>query len=217
MMFVPLCPQLEKLTIYDSRRDVRCAPRPLSCPKLKTLKINNLEWLKSMPSEYTQFLSEIDISFDKRMERLGEVNEFPTYLLSSVRTLCINLCPKLKSLGGWLEHLSALEKLRIEHCPNVVFDGMSWHNLAATLQYLALIELNEMEELPEGIQFCTSLRLLTIMYCRKLKSIPKWMPKLTSLQELYIRCLNSPLTEKCQKPNGEDWPLVRHISRLTVW
>ncbi|XP_074285709.1 putative disease resistance protein RGA1 [Silene latifolia] len=56
MMFVPLCPQLEELTICDSRRDMRCAPRPLPYPKLKRLEINNLEWLKSMPREYTQFL-----------------------------------------------------------------------------------------------------------------------------------------------------------------
>ncbi|XP_074285413.1 putative disease resistance protein RGA1 isoform X1 [Silene latifolia] len=163
MMFVPLCPQLEELTIRDyieivsDERMERSIHRPLSCTKLKRLQISNLEWLKSMPSEYTQFLSEIDIVSDRRMERLGEVNEFPTYLLSSVRTLRINLCPELVSIRGWLEHLSALEYLRIDECPKVELGGMSWHNLAATLQTLKLSVLKEMEELPEGLQYCTSL------------------------------------------------------------
>ncbi|XP_074285412.1 putative disease resistance protein RGA4 isoform X2 [Silene latifolia] len=217
MMFVSLCPQLEELTICDSRRDMRCAPRPLSYPKLKRLEINNLEWLKSMPSEYTQFLSEIEIRDDERMERLGEVNEFPTSLLSSVRTLRINLCPELVSIRGWLEHLSALEKLSIINCPKVELGGMSWHNLAASLQSLELCGLEEMEELPEGLQYCTSLRDLYIYKCPKLKSMPKWMPKLTSLQTLRLSHCSESLMKRCQKTNGEDWPLIHHISRLDIW
>ncbi|XP_074285248.1 putative disease resistance protein RGA1 isoform X2 [Silene latifolia] len=214
MMVVPLCPQLEELTIYNSRGDMRCRPRPLSCPKLKRLEINNSEWLKSMPivPKYTQFLSEIKIVSDERMERLGEVNEFPTYLLSSVRTLHISGCPELVSIRGWLEHLSALESLYIQLCPKVKLGGMSWHNLAGSLQHLYLIELKEMEELPEGMQFCTSLRSLNIWKSPKLKSMPKWMPKLTSLQVLYIVLGSESLKERCQKPNGEDWPLIQHIS-----
>ncbi|XP_074285404.1 disease resistance protein RGA2-like [Silene latifolia] len=217
MMFVPLCPQLKELTIYDSRRDMRCTPRPLSCPKLKRLDINNLEWLKSTPIEYAQFLSEIEIWSDRRMERLGEVNEFPTYLLSSVQILCISCCPELVSIRGWLEHLSALESLSIKYCPKVELGGMSWHNLAGSLQHLELIGVYEMEELPEGMQCCTSLQFLSIGLCPKLKSMPKWMPKLTSLQELIIGRCSKSLKERYQKPNGEDWPLIQHISRLDMW
>ncbi|XP_074287455.1 uncharacterized protein LOC141612539 [Silene latifolia] len=218
MMFVPLCPQLEQLIIYDSRADMRCAHRPLSCTKLKRLEINNLEWLKSMPIEYSQFLSEIDIWSDKRMERLGEVNEFPTYLLSSVRTLRINYCPELVSIRGWLDHLSALEYLWIYSCPKVELGGISWHNLAGSLQHLYLSGLKEMEELPEGLQYCTSLQFLdiTLLLPFKLKSMPKWMPKLTSLQKLNIAWCSESLRERCQKPNGEDWPLIHHISSLHI-
>ncbi|XP_074285386.1 putative disease resistance protein RGA1 [Silene latifolia] len=216
MMFVPLCPQLEELKIYDSRADMRCAHRPLSCTKLKRLEINNLEWLKSMPSEYTQFLSEIEIRGDERMERLGEVNEFPTSLLSSVQTLRIRVCPELVSIRGWLEHLSALKYLYIGDCRKVELGGMSWHNLAATLQSLVLGGLKEMEELPEGLQYCTSLHDLDIWDCPKLKYMPKWMPKLTSLRVLYIRRCSKSLWKRCQKPNGEDWPLIQHISRLIL-
>ncbi|XP_074287818.1 putative disease resistance protein RGA1 [Silene latifolia] len=218
MMLVPLCPRLEHLEIHDSRRelfwtDMRSTP---DHPKLKRLAINNLEWMKSMPSEYTQFLSEIVTQFDRRMERLGEVNEFPTYLLSSVRTLRIKSCPELVSIRGWLEHLSALEYLSLQYCPKVELGGMSWHNLAATLQTLFLVGFDEMEELPEGLQYCTSLRDLTICRCPKLKYMPKWMPKLTSLRNLFIVLCSKSLFERCQKPNGEDWPLIQHISYFHI-
>ncbi|XP_074286001.1 putative disease resistance protein RGA1 isoform X2 [Silene latifolia] len=215
MMFVPLCPQLERLVIYDSIRDMRCTPchQPLSShPKLKKLEINNLEWLKSMSIEYSQFLVQIYIDKDEGMERLGEVNEFPTCLLSSLRYLSIYDCPQLKSVGGWLEHLAALEYLYINSCPKLELGGMSWHNLAATLHSLHLIGIKEMEELPEGMQYCTSLRDLDIWRCPKLKSMPRWMPKLTSLQKLDIALSSESLFERCQEPNGEDWPLIQHIS-----
>ncbi|XP_074285626.1 putative disease resistance protein RGA1 [Silene latifolia] len=164
MMFVPLCPQLESLVIYDSIRDMRCTPchQPLSShPKLKKLEINNLEWLKSMSTEYSQFLVQIYIDKDEGMERLGEVNEFPTCLLSSLRYLSIYDCPQLKSVGGWLEHLAALEYLYIIECPKVELGGMSWHNLAATLHSLHLIGIKEMEELPEGMRSALPSVILT--------------------------------------------------------
>ncbi|XP_074285463.1 putative disease resistance protein RGA1 [Silene latifolia] len=225
MMFVPLCPQLEHLSIYDSRRKLlwtdRCCvpdPRPLtspSYPKSMMLGINNLEQLKSMPIMYSQFLGELIIQREERMESLGEL-ELPSCLSSSLVVLSIERCPKLMSMGGWLEQLSALKYFRIYNCPNMVWGGMSWHKLAGTLQDLVLFDFEEMEELPEGIQYCTSLQSLSAEYCPKLKSVPKWMPKLTSLQELCLRQCSESLKERCQQPNGEDWPLIRHISTLVV-
>ncbi|XP_074285729.1 disease resistance protein RGA2-like isoform X1 [Silene latifolia] len=220
MIFVPLCPQLEDLTIHDSIIDMRCIlshQPPLSYPKLKRLKINNLKWLESTPIEYSQFLVEIVIDTEERMVSLGELNEFPAFLLSSVRTLLIKFCPKLVSVRGWLEHLSALEYLTISLCRKVDLGGMSWHNLAGSLQHLELTGVEEMEELPEGMQYCTSLRILTIWYWPKLKYLPNWMPKLTSLLKLELWNCSESLFERCQQPNGEDWPLIRHISKLEVW
>ncbi|XP_074285435.1 disease resistance protein RGA2-like isoform X2 [Silene latifolia] len=228
MMLVPLCPRLEYLKIHDSRRQLLWTdmwsttrhkpPLSRSYPKLKTLEINNLEWLKSMPVEYSQFLVEIYIKGEERQESLGEVKDFfPACLLSSLRTLRIANCPQLKSVGGWLEHLSALEHLYIQECPNMVLGGISWCNLAATLQSLVLRGFKEMEELPEGMLYCTSLRSVLILDWPKLESLPKWMPKLTSLQALELALCSERLEERCQQPNGEDWPLIQHISSLEVW
>ncbi|XP_074285487.1 putative disease resistance protein RGA1 isoform X2 [Silene latifolia] len=221
MMFVPLCQQLEHLPIYDSRRDMKCTPHHQSLasyPKLKILEFNNMEWLKSMPIGYFQFLSVIYIESEARMESLGEVRElFPTSLLSSLQELTMIRCPRLKSVGGWLDHLSALVGLYIVDCPKVELGGMSWHSLAGTLQYLKLDGLVEIEELPEGIQYCTFLKYLYIGNLPKLKSLPKWMPKLTSLHILKLVQLSESLMERCEQPNGEDWPLIRHISILRVY
>ncbi|XP_074263186.1 disease resistance protein RGA2-like [Silene latifolia] len=225
MNFVPLCPQLEHLEIDDSARKLLWTDRrstthhdelssSLSYPNSKQLDINKFEWLKSMSVKYTRFLSEINVTSDWRCESLGEVKELSlTPLLSSLRTLRIKDCLKLESVGGWLEHLSALENLSIDNCPKVVLDGMSWRNLAGTLQYLELAGMYEMEKLPEGMQYCTSLRSLYIWNSPTLNSLPKWMPMLTSLQTLKLQ---RRLFERCQQPNGEDWPLIRHISKLHV-
>ncbi|XP_074285460.1 putative disease resistance protein RGA1 [Silene latifolia] len=214
MMFVPLCPQLECLVIYDSITEMRCSPRhyPLfSYPRLKSLEINNFERLKSMSVEYSEFHLDIYREKEERMESLGEVKElFSTCLLSSLRTLRIINWPKLVNVDGWLQHL-------IQDWPKVELGGMSWHNFGGTLQILSLAGFVEMEELPEGIQYCTSLQFLHIGLCPKLKFLPKWMPKLTSLQELEISLCSESLKERCQQPNGEDWPLIQHISEVCVW
>ncbi|XP_074287826.1 uncharacterized protein LOC141612980 [Silene latifolia] len=224
MMFIPLCPRLQHLRIDDSKRrlvleNYHLPSSSASYSILKRLLISNLGWLKSMPMEYSQFLTEIVIFREKRSESLGEVKElFPASLLSSLRGLHIVDCPKLKSVGGWLDHLSTLETLYVQECPKAVLGGMSipWHSLAGSLQSLFLIEFQEMEELPEGIQYCTSLRSLYIVSWPKLKILPKWMPKLTSLQNFELLKCSESLKERCQQPNGEDWPLIRHISVLEV-
>ncbi|XP_074287697.1 putative disease resistance protein RGA1 [Silene latifolia] len=184
-------------------------------PLLRNLTIELCQ--KMMPIEYSHFLEKIHIKEVWTMESLGEAKEFPTSLLSSLKFMSLERCPKLKRVGGWLEHLSTLEYLRIDECPKVELGGMSWHNLAATLHSLELFGLEEMEELPEGIQYCTSLKYLYIISCPKLKSMPKWMPKLTSLQVFYISLCSESLKERCQKLNGEDWPLIQHISSFGLW
>ncbi|XP_074317949.1 disease resistance protein RGA2-like [Silene latifolia] len=72
-------------------------------------------------------------------------------------------------MGGWLEHLSALQCLRIYDCPNLLQGGIPWQHFPETLQSLCLESFKEMEELPEGMQYCTSLQSLEIRDCPKLE------------------------------------------------
>lgn len=57
-------------------------------------------------------------------------------------------------------------------------------------------------------------RIFTVV-CPNLKSLPQGFQDLTSLNELRIG--NCPgLTERCQSPNGSDWPKIQHIRRVTI-
>ncbi|XP_074319553.1 putative disease resistance protein RGA4 isoform X2 [Silene latifolia] len=221
MTHIPVCPRLEYLEMYDSRRTLFWSnflsrrPRHLSSfVKRSLLRVNSLEFLKSMPTEYIQSIGGIEIESEERVESLGEVKELlPTLLLPSLCFLGIKGCPKLRSVREWLEHLSALECLNISDCPNLLPDGIPWQHLSS-LQSLCMEGFKEIKELPEGLQYCTSLRSLKVRDWPKLECLPKWIPKLTSLRELQLRRCSKRLEERCQQPYGEDLALIRHIPSL---
>lgn len=95
-------------------------------------------------------------------------------------------------------------------------DSITWQHLPRSLRFLRLDNLTELEELPEGMQYCTSLTSLIIWICPKLQFIPNWMSKFTSLQKLQLRYCSVRLVERCQNPNGEDWALIQHIPLLRI-
>ena len=65
------------------------------------------------------------------------------------------------------------------------------------------------------MQFLPSLQTLQIYDYYRLKAIPNWMPKLTSLKKLNIfGCLKS-LERRCKEdPPGDDWPYITHIPNI---
>ncbi|XP_074319572.1 putative disease resistance protein RGA1 [Silene latifolia] len=222
LTYVPLCPCLENLVIYDSGRkltwnNMKRIPHghpslPQHYSKPTILRINHVKWLAKMPTEFFQSLAAIVIQDEDRESNLGEVRELmQTCFLSSLRFLGIMRCPKLRSVGGWLEHLSELQYLYIIDCPNVELREIPWQHLSGSLQSLGLMRFQEMEEIPEGMQYCTSLQSLSLWNCHKLECLPEWMPKLTSLRKLQLRVCSERLKERCQQPNGEDWSLIQHI------
>ncbi|KAJ8442108.1 hypothetical protein Cgig2_007946 [Carnegiea gigantea] len=83
----------------------------------------------------------------------------------------------------------------------------------SALESLGLYSYDELKELPEWIDTLTSLKELSIVKCPKLKSLPKQMANLTKLESLDI--LACPiLWERCQKPTGEDWPLIQDVPHI---
>ncbi|XP_074291103.1 putative disease resistance protein RGA1 [Silene latifolia] len=184
--------------------------------KQKMLIVNHLEWLKLMPAEYIQCVATIHIIHEKNVESLGKMRElFQTCIFSSLLSIVIKRCPKLRSDGGWLEQLSALHNLHIEDCPNFL-EGIAWQCIPRNLQSLSLVNFTELEELPEGMQYCTFLTSLTIWNLPNLKAMPNWMPKLVSLQKLQLRYCSLTFTERCRTSNGDDWSLIQHIPILFI-
>lgn len=79
---------------------------------------------------------------------------------------------------------------------------------------LHLGKLPNLEVLPEWIGHLSRLSYLWIEDCPKLVALPQSFGNLTAIQRLYI--LECPeLKRRCERPDGEDWPLIEHIPSVT--
>ncbi|XP_057247824.1 putative disease resistance protein RGA3 isoform X2 [Beta vulgaris subsp. vulgaris] len=133
---IPSCPGLETLSLIgfnerlrilkmDKQRDL---PSPTTSsspfvldliPKLRDVSTDNMTWLKSLPLESFQKVKTMSILWDNKLESLGEVEQVLRSCSSSLCYLKIGHCDNLKSVCGGLEHLTSLESLRIDGCPNL--------------------------------------------------------------------------------------------------
>ncbi|KAF4354709.1 hypothetical protein G4B88_029553 [Cannabis sativa] len=166
--------------------------------------------------------------------------------LTSLISLEIGGCPKLKDLCPGILHLSSLQHLQISKCVGLGdmlisddYDFM-WQSLNGTLGLLELCTLpNIVTVLPKGIQHLTSLQELQVFFCDSLTTIPGWIHNLKSLERLYlwscpnltsfpegIRSLTTlnllyidscpMLLKRCKRNTGEDWDKISHIEDLTL-
>ncbi|XP_021837603.1 disease resistance protein RGA2-like [Spinacia oleracea] len=126
-----------------------------------------------------------------------------------LQQLNIRELPNLESLPEGIGNLSQLYKLCIGDCPKLIALPESFRNLT-NLQQLHIRECPNLESLPEDIGNLSQLRKISIKDCPKLTAIPESFGNLTALQQLFI--IECPeLKRRCQKPNGEDWPLIQHV------
>ncbi|CAN1161226.1 Putative disease resistance protein RGA4 [Linum perenne] len=87
----------------------------------------------------------------------------------------------------------------------------------SNLTYLVIKEIDDLESLPEEcFANLTSLRVLKIVGCRRLASLPRAIRLITSLKRLEVRecpLLTARLIEGC----GEDWTNISHIAEKQVY
>ncbi|GLT27390.1 hypothetical protein SLA2020_023930, partial [Shorea laevis] len=167
-----------------------------------------------------------------------EVETLPKWFgnLSSLKSLCIWECLRLKYLPSGLSFFTTLEWLAIYRCPNLVSANLeeilgglaclktlwigpfpeelmefpclsSIHNLSTSLEELRLCGWAKLTQLPHQIQHLTALRILFIFYFHGVKALPEWLGNLSSLQDLCI--------EDCETlkhlPSAES---IRRLSKL---
>jgi Leucine-rich repeat (LRR) protein len=116
-------------------------------------------------------------------------------LSGSLKSLRIDGWDKLKSVPHQLQHLTALETLRIYD-----FNGEEFE-----------------EALPEWLANLSSLQSLSIGDCKNLKYMPSStaIQRLPKLKLLYIwYCPH--LSENCRKENGSEWPKISHIPEIRI-
>ncbi|KAK9672816.1 hypothetical protein RND81_12G126700 [Saponaria officinalis] len=235
MANIPLCPLVDYLRIYDDDRSLelkkldRGHKGQLSMsstsdsktrPKDMRVSTGNVELLKLVPQRNFQCLKEMRIESDYKLQSLSEVEYLFKTCLSSLKILEIWRCPKLRSLFGGLEHLSALQKLHIRKTAELLHNdvhadnngGVPWSSVAKTLETLKLEDLPQLVNLPGGMHHLTSLESLSIVDCKGLASMPKWMPKLSSLRKLELTRSCTDLKKRC----GEDWLNIRHIHDISI-
>jgi len=136
--------------------------------------------------------------FSEEMEAFpaGVLNSFQHLNLSgSLKSLIINGWDNLKSVPHQLQHLTALEELKIRG-----FDGEEFE-----------------EALPDWLANLSSLQSLWILNCKNLKYLPSStaIQRLSKLKTLDIwGCPH--LEENCRKENGSEWPKISHIPRIFI-
>ncbi|KAK9663605.1 hypothetical protein RND81_O271000 [Saponaria officinalis] len=200
----PACPRLEKLTLRGVHKHLPMSlGKEEGLIKLRDVHIDNLDYLKSLP---TESLTSFCLSANNDLESFSLLGETIFKRCFTLRSLIITYCNKLKSLngGGW-EHLTSLECLIICHAPRLTFsgrgsstdnnaeddnDGIPWRILQGSLRSLEFEHL-EIKTLPQGMRYLTSLQNLKLTSCEKLECLPEWISCLPSLRSLQINYCES--------------------------
>ncbi|CAN6703205.1 unnamed protein product [Malus baccata var. baccata] len=105
--------------------------------------------------------------------------------LTSLQKLVIDHCPNLTALPKGIANLTSLQSLRIEDCPNLAALPEGIANLTS-LQSLSIGNFPNLAVLPEWITNLTSLQSLSIENFPNLAALPEGIVFLTSLQSLRI-------------------------------
>ncbi|KHN35303.1 Putative disease resistance RPP13-like protein 1 [Glycine soja] len=160
---------------------------------LEFLTIRTCPQLESLPGSTS--LKELTICDCPRVESFPEgeldAESFPDegLLPLSLTYLWIWDFRNLKKLDyKGLCHLSSLEVLWLDECPNL--QQLPEEGLPKSISYLKIIDCPNLQQLPEeGLP--KSITHLKIRGCPKLK-------------------------QRCQNPGGEDWPKIAHIPTLDI-
>ncbi|KAL9231779.1 hypothetical protein vseg_006956 [Gypsophila vaccaria] len=202
----PNCPTLERLTVGYINKELQMSlGKEDGLIKLREVNVDNLDCLKSMPTEGLISLSLYQI---KELESFSGAAETIFKSCSSLRSLTIESCLNLTSLnGGGLEHLVALQSLVLSDMPELTLlgsdwdtnsnddngngnddnddDGMPWRSLEGSLRSLKFT-LMAIKTLPKGLRYLTSLQEIELKMCDDLEYLPEWISCMSSLQSIRI-------------------------------
>ncbi|CAJ1930960.1 unnamed protein product [Sphenostylis stenocarpa] len=226
---LPSVERLEARSIDEGASFMEGVVRNMPC--LKTLCIR---WIKGVvvPDQ----LSRLGALQELTIVSWEDLEYFPEHVLeglTSLRTLSISYCDKLKSLSEGVQHLSCLESLRVYECPelgdlpknmrqltalrNVSIDMSRFLEGLRDIPSLQRLEIKgcKCSSLPEWVGDMTSLEELELIGCRELRSLPSTFPRLTNLCRLRINdCPH--LEERCKRETGEDWQLIARIPEIEL-
>ncbi|XP_074291167.1 putative disease resistance protein RGA1 [Silene latifolia] len=198
---LPNSPQLTDLYLLKFNEKLRMTT-PSTRAKLRLMNIDNVKWLRLQTVSYNGLVS-LELHENNEGRDLTWYWSVFYICSSSLQTLKIQSCSKLRRVFGVLGVLDALQSLTLKDLPML--------NLADE-------EIDGEDGGDEVLlgSLCHTLQSLTIINCEELLTFPKWMRKLTSLRHLQVVKCSPELYERCQNPALEDWPNVRHIPHISI-
>ncbi|XP_050284237.1 putative disease resistance protein RGA4 [Quercus robur] len=230
----PLFPYLERLSLVKCNLNLKQSWERMMINNKTSRNLPSIASSSSSPSTIVAPLSKLSwMNIENTEEALPE-ECLPN--LISLRTLFLLECP----LPQGMRYLTALQRLEVQFSEVVDlsndWDEMEWQGLR-TLLSLEFYYLPKLVSLPTGLQYVSSLQVLSISSCHSLIAIPEWICKLISLQ--YLSIWDSPnleslpegfgaltslqtlkirgcpiLLKRCKKQIGEDWHKISHIPNL---
>ncbi|KAJ9685663.1 hypothetical protein PVL29_017626 [Vitis rotundifolia] len=229
---LPSCPSLSRLNI--SWCDQLTTVQLLSSPHLSELVIGDCSCLESLQLPSLPCLEELGLGrvreetlwqivlvssslkslFIRGINDLVSLPDDRLQHLTSLKSLDIGYCGGLMSLFQGIQHLGALEELRIENCMQLNLSdkedddgGLQFQGLRS-LRKLFITGIPKLVSLPMGLQHVTTLESLTIEYCYDFTTLPDWISSLTSLSVLEIRW--------CPRFKLEDRSKIAHIPTIDI-
>ncbi|PRQ50600.1 putative P-loop containing nucleoside triphosphate hydrolase, leucine-rich repeat domain, L [Rosa chinensis] len=154
-----------------------------------------------------------------------------TSSLINLKSLTFSRCDVWKYVPlSVLGYLGSLETLRFEGMEQVKKVGFEYsldHQviLFPNLKQLQFFEMREWEEWDHDENDATSssptcfmprLSTLSITYCKKLKTLPDFLPRKTPLLQNLIIRLCDILSQSCKDRQGPEWSKISHIPNITI-
>ncbi|GLT92291.1 hypothetical protein SLE2022_101340 [Rubroshorea leprosula] len=180
--------RLEELRIVDCPCLQRF-PRgklPATC---RLLKIKDCAKVESLPEgilgqeddgDNSNNIENLEVSGLPSLNLIPSDDRLPTAL----KTLEINNCPRLESISErMLQRCLRLEHMHILCCVNL--KSLSFSGLS-NLTFLSIVGCDALESFQEMPELSLCIKNFQIVSCQNLKSLPKKLYNLTSLQVLYI-------------------------------
>lgn len=203
---------LESLEIRDCSNLVSFPVKGLLSPNLTSLSVSKCKNLRSLPNHMTT-LTSLQSLFVVKCPELESLPEGG--LPSCLKLLSIAFCDKLVPQKEWnLQMLHCLQHFVIESgC--VGMESFPQKDLfPVNLKSLYISKLPSLEVLDHnGLQQLTALESLEINCCKKLCSLPEFLP--SSLTFLCIK--ESPmLSEKLLNQTSADWLNIAHICNIQI-
>ncbi|PPD69242.1 hypothetical protein GOBAR_DD33876 [Gossypium barbadense] len=184
--------KLKNVRTYLRALHLRCSPLTALPNSIGTLK----------------HLRDLDLTGCRNIQKLPS----SFYKLRSLQTLRMYGIP-LMQLPVSMESLIELRYLEITIKAKHLKE--TWLRCWTSLQYLGLFECDNLECLPEGMQYLTSLRRLVLFGCPNLVSLPRSLKHLTKLEVLRISCCEK-INLRMEPEEKEDKDLQLSLKTFSI-